>query len=51
MHLQAITPHENTAEMFERREYKRKIAALEKEVARLKREVKQLSATTVNLSR
>jgi len=44
MHLQAITPHENTAEMFERREYKREIAALKKEVARLNRELKRVAA-------
>ena len=44
MHLQAITPQENTAEMFERREYKREIAALKKEVARLNRELKRIAA-------
>lgn len=44
MHLQAITPHENLAEMFERREYKREIAALKREVARLKRELKSVAA-------
>lgn len=44
MHLQAITPHENKAEMFERREYKREIAALKKEVARLKRELGRVAA-------
>lgn len=44
MHLQAITPQENAAEMFERREYKRQIAALKKEVARLNRELKRLAA-------
>ena len=44
MHLQALTPHENNAEMFERREYKREIAALKKEVARLKRELGRIAA-------
>lgn len=44
MHLQAITPQENNAEMLERREYKREIAALKKEVAQLKRELKRVAA-------
>lgn len=44
MHLQALTPQENTAEMFERREYKREIAALKREVARLKRELRRDAA-------
>jgi hypothetical protein len=43
-HLQAVTPHENTAEMLERREYKRQIAALKKEVDRLNRELKRVAA-------
>jgi hypothetical protein len=43
-HLQAITPHENTAEMLERREYKRQIAALKKEVDRLSRELERIAA-------
>ena len=33
LHLQAITPHENTAEMLERTYYKRRIAELEAQLA------------------
>lgn len=44
MHLQALTPQENLAEMFERGEYKRQIAALKREVTRLKRELRRDAA-------
>jgi hypothetical protein len=35
-HLQMISPHENTAEMFERKSYKKEILRLEKEIEILK---------------
>lgn len=41
-HLQAITSQENTAEMLERKGYKKKINSLEKEVKDLKKILKGL---------
>lgn len=40
-HLQVVLPHENTAEMLERKGYRKRIAELETEVARLRAELER----------
>jgi hypothetical protein len=42
-HLQLVTPHENNAEMLERKSYKRKIKELEQQVKLLEKQLKRNS--------